>query len=94
MKKTTTNLITAAALREKYGSFRVLDGSWFLDKSRDPRKEFQTVGHLPRSSFFDVDAIADKTRDLPHMLPPKALFDEYCSSVGLQLRQERALLES
>jgi hypothetical protein len=47
---------------------RFLDASWYLDKSRDGRKEFEAE-RLPGAQFFDIEQIADKTSTLPHMLP-------------------------
>lgn len=47
---------------------RFLDASWYLDKSRDGRKEFEAE-RLPDAQFFDIEQIADKTSTLPHMLP-------------------------
>jgi thiosulfate/3-mercaptopyruvate sulfurtransferase len=57
----------------------VLDGSWYLPgMKRNARAEFEAE-HVPGAQFFDVDAIADRSTDLPHMLPPP---DEFASAVG------------
>lgn len=47
---------------------RFLDASWYLDKSRDGRKEFEQE-RIPGAQYFDIEQIADKTSTLPHMLP-------------------------
>jgi thiosulfate/3-mercaptopyruvate sulfurtransferase len=35
--------------------------------------------HIPGAVFFDIDAVADRTSRLPHMLPPP---EEFASAVG------------
>jgi thiosulfate/3-mercaptopyruvate sulfurtransferase len=58
---------------------RVLDGSWHLPTAqRDPRAEF-AAEHLPGAQFFDIDGIADRTTNLPHMLPSA---EEFARAVG------------
>lgn len=47
---------------------RFLDASWYLDKSRNGRKEFEQE-RIPGAQFFDIEQIADTTSTLPHMLP-------------------------
>src|SRR5207244_12099033 len=48
---------------------RVVDGSWHLPQlRRDARREFAEA-HIPGAVFFDIDAIADTSVSLPHMLP-------------------------
>jgi thiosulfate/3-mercaptopyruvate sulfurtransferase len=48
---------------------RVVDATWYLPiLKRDARAEFGQ-GHVPGAVYFDIDAIADRHRGLPHMLP-------------------------
>ena len=62
---------------------RVVDGSWYLPaQNRDARAEF-LAGHIPGAVFFDIDAIADRSTDLPHMLPDDAAFAEAAGALGL-----------
>jgi thiosulfate/3-mercaptopyruvate sulfurtransferase len=49
---------------------------------RDARAEF-AAAHLPGAVFFDIDAIADRTTSLPHMLPPAAQFAEQVGALGI-----------
>ncbi|QGM98193.1 3-mercaptopyruvate sulfurtransferase [Methylocystis parvus] len=52
----------------------VFDASWHMPASgRDARAEFE-AGHIPGAVFFDVDAIADHSAGLPHMLPSPDAF--------------------
>src|SRR5205823_6531923 len=47
----------------------VLDGSWHLAiTGRNARREYEAA-HIPGAIFFDIDAIADTSNPLPHMLP-------------------------
>jgi thiosulfate/3-mercaptopyruvate sulfurtransferase len=62
---------------------RVLDGSWHMPAAkRDPRAEF-VAAHIPRAAFFDIDAIADHTTPLPHMLPTPAAFEDAVGALGV-----------
>lgn len=52
----------------------VFDASWHMPAAgRDPRAEF-LAGHIPGAQFFDIDAIADPSTGLPHMLPKPEVF--------------------
>src|SRR6478609_2028609 len=47
----------------------VVDGSFYLPaQNRNARAEYLEK-HIPGSVFFDIDAVADHSTDLPHMLP-------------------------
>ncbi len=50
--------------------------------NRDAHAEF-LAEHLPGAVFFDVDAIADRTTALPHMLPPAAQFARQVGALGI-----------
>jgi thiosulfate/3-mercaptopyruvate sulfurtransferase len=60
----------------------VVDGSWYLDKGRDPHAEYLDA-HVLGAVFFDVDGIAEPETDLPHMLPPAGLFAERVGALGI-----------
>lgn len=62
---------------------RVFDASWHMPATgRDARAEF-LAGHVPGAVFFDIDAIADHTTDLPHMLPTPEAFAAAIGALGL-----------
>jgi len=62
---------------------RVLDGTWHMPQlKRDPRAEFAQA-HIPGAAFFDIDAIADHSTDLPHMLPDAAAFASAVGALGI-----------
>lgn len=57
----------------------IIDASWYLPTiNRDGKKEY-AEGHIPNAQHFDIDAVADKTTNLPHMLPSA---DEFARIVG------------
>jgi thiosulfate/3-mercaptopyruvate sulfurtransferase len=62
---------------------RVVDGTWHMPQlQRDARAEF-VAAHLPGAVFFDIDAVADRTTSLPHMLPTADAFAAAVSSLGI-----------
>lgn len=61
----------------------IIDGSWFLPGSgRDARQEY-AAAHIPGAVFFDIDAIADTSNPLPHMLPSPADFAAAVGALGI-----------
>jgi len=61
----------------------VVDASWYLPTAgRDAQAEY-LAGHLPGAVFFDIDAIADRTTTLPHMLPTPPDFAKMVGRLGI-----------
>lgn len=61
----------------------VVDGSWYLpDMKRDAKAEYDAA-HIPRAVFFDIDAIADTSSGLPHMLPGAEEFAAIAGGMGI-----------
>jgi thiosulfate/3-mercaptopyruvate sulfurtransferase len=61
----------------------VIDGSWYLPpEKRDPLAEY-LAGHIQGAVFFDIDAIADHSSGLPHMLPDPAAFSSAMRTLGI-----------
>ncbi len=61
----------------------IIDASFFMPaENRDARAEY-LAGHIPGAVFFDVDAIADHSTSLPHMLPSPADFAIAAGKLGL-----------
>ncbi|XP_016533881.1 3-mercaptopyruvate sulfurtransferase-like isoform X2 [Poecilia formosa] len=62
---------------------RVLDGSWYLPKSkRNTREEFLQK-HIPGASFFNIDECCDKSSPYDHMLPTASDFSQYVNDLGI-----------
>lgn len=61
---------------------RVLDASWHLDPSRDPRAEHEAA-HIPGARFVAMDDVSDARSELPHMAPPPEKFASRMKSLGV-----------
>ena len=60
-----------------------VDASFFLpDEGRDAEAEFRAA-HIPGAVRFDIDAIADGSSGLPHMLPSAKAFAEAVGRLGI-----------
>ncbi|WP_174848368.1 3-mercaptopyruvate sulfurtransferase [Yersinia artesiana] len=53
-----------------------------LIPKRNIQAEFEQ-GHIPGAVYFDIDAIADNSTDLPHMLPSPQVFSEMAGQLGV-----------
>src|SRR5262245_36300582 len=61
----------------------IVDGSYYLPtQKRDARAEY-LAAHIPGAVFFDINAVADNSVDLPHMLPGPDQFSEAAGSLGI-----------
>jgi len=62
---------------------RIVDATWYLPHlARDPGKEFEAA-HIPGAVFFDIDAVADRSTALPHMLPDPQSFARAVGALGI-----------
>ena len=78
-------LVSAGWLAAHLGEpdLRVVDATFYLPHlGRDARAEFEQA-HLPGAVFFDIDAIADHTTTLPHMLPAPSAFADAVGGLGI-----------
>ncbi len=78
-------LVSTAWLAERLGraDLQIVDGSWWMPAEiRSGHGEYLDA-HIPGAIFFDIDAIADRTVDLPHMLPTPEAFAEAVGALGL-----------
>ena len=81
----TDPLVSTAWLAERLErpDLRILDGSWWMPaEGRSGHAEYLEA-HIPGAVFFDIDAIADRTVDLPHMLPTPEEFTAAAGRLGL-----------
>ena len=79
------NLVTTEWLAARLGEpeVSVVDGSFYLPAlKRDAKAEF-LAAHIPGAVFFDIDAIADHSTDLPHMLPGAKQFSKEVGALGV-----------
>jgi thiosulfate/3-mercaptopyruvate sulfurtransferase len=61
----------------------VVDGSYYLTTENRNAKEEYLKAHIPGAVFFDINAIADKETDLPHMLPGPDQFGTALGALGV-----------
>jgi thiosulfate/3-mercaptopyruvate sulfurtransferase len=67
---------------------RILDATFLMpgpdgqSRGAEARTKFES-GHIPGSRFFDIDAIADQTSPLPHMLPSPWKFAQALTELGI-----------
>jgi len=77
--------IAPEELRARFGqlNLRVVDGSWYLAaQNRDAAAEY-AAARIPGAVYFDIDTIADKSSDLPHMLPKPEVFAQAVGAMGI-----------
>jgi thiosulfate/3-mercaptopyruvate sulfurtransferase len=60
-----------------------VDGSYYLSTDRRNAKSEYLTGHIPGAVFFDIEAIADPSCGLPHMLATPELFAEAVGALGI-----------
>lgn len=78
-----SNLVSTAWLAAHLDDVRVVDASWYMpNERRDPAAEF-AVAHIPGAVHFDIDVIADRSTDLPHMLPTADAFAQAVGALGI-----------
>ena len=79
------SLVSTEWLAEHLGRPKlvVVDATYFLPmQGRNARAEYE-LRHIPGAVFFDIDAIADRTSPLPHMLPTAAAFAAVVGDLGI-----------
>jgi thiosulfate/3-mercaptopyruvate sulfurtransferase len=70
-------------LADNLGKVVVVDGTYYLPtEKRDAHADY-IAGHIPGAVSFDVEAIADTSIDLPHMLPGPDQFGDAAGALGI-----------
>src|SRR5262245_31247913 len=71
------------AARLQNSDVAIVDGSFYLPAlKRDAAAEY-LAGHIPGAVRFDIDAIADHSSPLPHMLPSADAFARAIGALGI-----------
>jgi thiosulfate/3-mercaptopyruvate sulfurtransferase len=84
-EETSPYLVSTDWLAEHIGApgVAIVDASWHLPTAnRDGAAEFAKA-HIPGAVFFDIDAIADHSTGLPHMLPDPVAFASAMRRLGI-----------
>ena len=78
-------MVSAEWLKHRLGAadLRVVDATLPLLGQPGHGLDFYNAGHIPGAVFFDINAIADLTTDLPHMLPTPEAFAAAAGALGL-----------
>ena len=82
---TSPHLVTTNWLAERLGKpgVVVVDASYHLPTAkRDAHAEY-IAAHIPGAVFFDIEEVADKSIELPHMLPGPDQFGEAAGKLGI-----------
>ncbi|MEE2996825.1 MAG: 3-mercaptopyruvate sulfurtransferase [Pseudomonadota bacterium] len=62
---------------------RVVDATWYLPTVGRTGIDNYTEGHIAGAVFWDIDAIADPTSHLPHMMPDEVTFEGHMKEIGI-----------
>jgi len=78
-------LISTAELATRLDDprMKVLDATYCMPGAVPTARECYEAGHLPGALFFDIDAVADRSTDLPHMLPDQPTFAREIDELGI-----------
>ncbi len=78
-------LVSVGWLAQRLGApdLRVVDATWYMPAENRPGLAEFRSGHIAGAVFFDIDQIADRSSDLPHMLPDPRDFAREVSALGL-----------
>lgn len=78
-------LISSSELSEAIASDSVvvIDCTFTMPGVKPEASELYAQRHIQGAHFFDLDRIADLESDLPHMLPPAAVFEEAVGAMGI-----------
>ena len=61
----------------------VVDASWYMPAAGRSGHAEYLKSHIPGAVFFGIDEIADRTTDLPHMLPLPEQFGAQMGALGI-----------
>jgi len=65
---------------------KIIDATWFLPPmGRDAEIEYE-LRHIPGAVRFDIDTVATKIDDLPHMMPSPETFAKAVGNLGISRR--------
>lgn len=81
----TDPIVSCAWLAERLDSpdLRIIDATWFLPGDARDAKALYAARRIPGAIYFDIDDVADKETDLPHMLPSPEKFASRMKKLGI-----------
>src|SRR3954468_24154623 len=77
--------VSTAWLAEHLGdpNVAIVDGSFYLPALKRDATAEHLAAHIPGAVQFDIDAIADHSTSLPHMLPDAETFANAAGKLGI-----------
>jgi thiosulfate/3-mercaptopyruvate sulfurtransferase len=82
----------AAHLRDP--DVKVVDATWYLPSmGKDARADF-AARHISGAVPFDIDAVADRSTDLPHMFPDAQTFAQAVGALGISAEDHVVIYDS
>ena len=91
-----TLFIEPKALMEKLDktNLKIFDATFYLPDSGLIAEDEYQKEHIPNSTFFDINKIADPDNTLPHMIPSKDLFSKMMQNLGLNNDDEIVIYDN
>ena len=80
------SLVTPGWVSDRLESLKILDATWYLPSDRRSGKDAVAEycrERIPGALFFDLDGVADRSTDLPHMLPSESQFEAAADALGI-----------
>lgn len=76
-------LVSTDWLFNNLSKVKVLDASWHMPATGRSGKDEYPDRHINGAVYFDIDEIADKATNLPHMMPSREIFAQKISELGI-----------
>lgn len=79
------SLVSTDWLAQRIGDPRVcpVDATWYMPNQPRVGRQDYAERHIPGAVFWDIDAIADETSALAHMLPSEAIMADAMAALGI-----------
>lgn len=84
MKPQTDPLADVKWLAAHLDEVVVLDATYFMPADAAKSREVFEDKHIPSARLFEIDAIADLSSSLPHMMPGAAAFADAAGQLGIR----------
>lgn len=76
-------LVSSYWLFNNLSNVKVIDASWHMPATGRSGKDEFAKCHIEGAVHFDIDEIADKSTNLPHMMPSPEFFAKTCGELGI-----------
>jgi len=84
LTKTQVSIADAISVHGQ-SNVKFIDGTWWLDKTKNGRQEFLTGPRISEARHLDMDDISSTTPDnLPHMMPEASLQSAAMDAMGVK----------